>query len=132
MSLILLMFRVAQQPDHHEGLTSRGPSVAQLVGWTGGAAFAAALLGLAARRRRRQPQRERTVRPGRRAAQLGVALRLTDNLTTVEWAPLALRELSARVRPTPGRTNPVPRLLRLAGDEVELMWDSPSADLMEP
>ncbi len=109
-----------------------GPSVAQLVGWTGGAALAAAILGLAARRRRRQPLRERTVRAGRRAAQLGVAIRLTDNLTTVEWASLALRELAARVRPTPGRTNPVPRLFRLAGDEVELMWDTPSPDLLEP
>ncbi|MGE0306230.1 MAG: LysM peptidoglycan-binding domain-containing protein [Acidimicrobiia bacterium] len=109
-----------------------GPSVAQLVGWSGGAALAAAILGLAARRRRRQPPRERTVRPSRRAAQLGVALRLTDNLTTVEWASLALREMAARLRPAPGRTNPVPRLLRLAGEEIELMWDSPSPDLLEP
>lgn len=109
-----------------------GPSVAQLVGWTGGAALAAAILGLAARRRRRQPPHERRARPSRRAAQLGVALRLTDNLTTVEWASLALRELAARLRPTPGRTNPVPRLLRLAGEEIELMWDSPSPDPLEP
>jgi MYXO-CTERM domain-containing protein len=109
-----------------------GPSVAQLVGWTGGAALAAAILGLAARRRRRQPPRERTVRPSRRASQLGVALRLTENLTTVEWASLALRELAARLRPTPGRTNAVPRLLRLAGEEIELMWDSPSPDPLEP
>jgi nucleoid-associated protein YgaU len=109
-----------------------GPSVAQLVGWSGGAALAAAILGLAARRRRRQPPRERTQRASRRAAQLGVALRLTDNLTTVEWASLALRELAVRLHPTPGRTNPVPRLLRLAGEEIELMWDSPSPDLLEP
>jgi hypothetical protein len=57
---------------------------------------------------------------------------LTENLTTVEWASLALRELAARLRPTPGRTNAVPRLLRLAGEEIELMWDSPSPDLLEP
>ena len=121
---------VLNDADHGDEVP--GPSVAQLVGWSGGAALAAAILGLAARRRRRQPPRERTVRPNRRAAQLGVALRLTDNLTTVEWASLALRELAARLRPTPGRTNPVPRLLRLAGEEIELMWDSPSPDLLEP
>lgn len=118
--------------DVENGDEVPGPSVAQLVGWSGGAALAAAILGLAARRRRRQPPRERTVRPSRRAAQLGVALRLTDNLRTVEWASLALREMAARLHPTPGRTNPVPRLLRLAGEEIELMWDSPSPDLLEP
>ncbi len=109
-----------------------GPSLAQLIGWTGGAGLAAALLGLAARRRRRLPLAERVRRPSKRAIELGVALRETDNLSTVDWAAGALRTLATRLRPRPGESTPVPRLLRLAGDQIELVWDSPSTDAPAP
>ena len=97
-----------------------GPSLAQLIGWTGGAGLAAALLGLAARRRRRLPLAERVRRPSKRAIEFGVALRETDNLSTVDWAAGALRTLATRLRPRPGEPTPVPRLLRLAGEQIEL------------
>ena len=61
-----------------------------------------------------------------RAVRVGVALRETENLSTVEWAAGALRTLAARLRPRPGEPTPVPRLLRLAGDEIELVWDTPN------
>lgn len=109
-----------------------GPSLAQLIGWTGGAGLAAALLGLAARRRRRLPLAERVHRPSKRAIELGVALRETDNLSTVDWAAGALRTLATRLRPRPGEPTPVPRLLRLAGDQIELVWDTPNTETPGP
>lgn len=110
----------------------RSPSMAAIVGWTGGAGLAAALLGLAARRRRRLPTRARHARPSKRAVQLGIALHETDNLPVVEFAANALRALAARIRPRPGEPTPVPRLLRLGDDAIELVWDSPSPDVIEP
>ena len=112
--------------------TQVGPSLAQLIGWTGGAGLAAALLGLAARRRRRLPLDERSRRPSKRAVEMGVALRETENLSTVEWTAGALRTLAARLRPRPGEPTPVPRLLRLAGDEIELVWDTPNVESPAP
>ena len=109
-----------------------GPSVAQLVGWTGGAGLAAALLALAARRRRRLPTAERHRRPSKRAVELGVALRETDNLATVDWAANTLRSLGSYLRPRPGEPTPVPRLLRLDGEQVELVWDSPNPESSSP
>ncbi|MGE0308386.1 MAG: LysM peptidoglycan-binding domain-containing protein, partial [Acidimicrobiia bacterium] len=110
----------------------RSPSMAAIIGWTGGAGLAAALLGLAARRRRRLPVRARHARPPDRAVQLGIALHETENLPLVELAANALRALAARVRPRPGEPTPVPRLLRLGSDAVELVWDAPSPDVIEP
>jgi nucleoid-associated protein YgaU len=108
------------------------PSLAQLIGWTGGAGLAAALLGLAARRRRRGTAVERHRRPSERAVQLGVALRETENLATAEWAAVALSALAGQLRPRPGEPTPVPRLLRLDGDLVELVWDVPNPDVCAP
>lgn len=109
-----------------------GPSVAQVIGWTGGAGLAAALLGLAARRRRRLSTRERHRAPSERAVHLGVALRETERLDTAEWAAVALTELASQLRPRPGEPTPVPRLLRLADDHVELVWDVPNPDVIAP
>lgn len=108
------------------------PSLAQVIGWTGGAGLAAALLGLAARRRRRGTAVERHRRPSERAVQLGVALRETDNLATAEWATVALIALAGQLRPRPDEPTPVPRLLRLDGDLVELVWDIPNSDVCVP
>lgn len=108
------------------------PSIARAVGWTGGAGLAAALLALAARRRRRRPHRERHQRPSERAVQLGVALRETQHLDTATWAAPALAELATRIRSRPGEPTPVPRLLRLADDHVELVWDVPNIDVVAP
>jgi nucleoid-associated protein YgaU len=109
-----------------------GPSLAQLIGWTGGAGLAAALLGLTARRRRSRPTVERHRRPSERAVQLGVALHETENLATVEWAAVALGALAGQLHPRPGEPTPVPRLLRLDGDLVELVWDVPNPDVCTP
>jgi hypothetical protein len=109
-----------------------GPSLARLIGWTGGAGLAAALLALAARRRHGIPLDERVRRPSKRAIEIGVALRETENLSTVEWAAGALRTLATRLRPQPGEPTPVPRLLRLAGDEIELVWDTPNVESPAP
>lgn len=108
------------------------PSVAQLIGWTGGAGLAAALLGLAAHRRRRLSPRGRHLAPSRGAVDLGVALRETEHLDTAEWAAAALTELASELRPRPGEPTPVPRLLRLADDHVELVWDVPNPDVIAP
>lgn len=112
--------------------TETSPSMAAIVGWTGGAALAAALLGLAARRRRRLPTRSRHSRPSDRAIQLGIALHETAHLSSVEFAANALRTMASRVQATPGEPAPVPRLLRLGDDAVELIWDTPSTDVIEP
>lgn len=117
---------MVEEGDEHS------PSMAAIVGWTGGAGLAAALLGLAARRRRRLPVRARHARPSDRAVQLGIALHETENLPLVEFAANALRAMAARLRPRPGEPTPVPRLLRLGGDAVELVWDAPSPDVIEP
>ncbi len=109
-----------------------GPSLAQLIGWTGGAGLAAAILGLTARRRRRRPTFERHRRPSEPAIQLGVALHETENLATVEWAAIALGALAGQLRPRPGEPMPVPRLLRLGSDHVELVWDVPNPDVCPP
>lgn len=109
-----------------------GPSLAQLIGWTGGAGLAAALLGLVVRRRRRLPLADRLQRPSKRAVDLGVALRETDNLSAVDWAARALRTVAGRLRPRPGEPTPVPRFLRLAGDQIELVWDTPCTDSPDP
>ncbi len=108
------------------------PPIATIVGWTGGAGLAAALLALAARRRRRLPIYERHARPPKRAVQLGIAMFETDNVSLAEWASLALRHLGSRLRPRPGEPTPVPRLLRLADDTVEIVWDSPHAPVIAP
>ena len=110
----------------------RSLSMAAIVGWTGGAGLAAALLGLAARRRRRLPVHARHTRPSNRAVQLGIALHETANLSSVEFAANALRTMAARVRARPGEPAPVPRLLRLGDDAVELVWDTPSTDVIDP
>jgi phage tail protein X len=109
-----------------------GPSVAQVIGWTGGAGLAAALLGLATRRRRRLSPRDRHRAPSKRSVDLGVALRETEHLDTAEWAAVALAELASQLRPRPGEPTPVPRLLRLADDHVELVWDVPNPDVIAP
>lgn len=109
-----------------------GPSVAQVIGWTGGAGLAAALLGLATRRRRRLSSRDRHRAPSKRAVDLGVALRETEHLDTAEWAAVALTELASQLRPRPGEPTPVPRLLRLADDHVELVWDVPNPNVIAP
>lgn len=109
-----------------------GPSLAQLIGWTGGGGLAAALLALTARRQRRRPPIERHRRPSERAVQLGVALHETDNLATAEWAAIALGALANQLRPRPGEPTPVPRLLRLGGDHVELVWDVPNPEVCSP
>ncbi len=108
------------------------PSLAQLIGWTGGGGLAAALLALTARRRRRRRPIERHRRPSERAVQLGVALHETDNLATAEWAAIALSALANQLRPRPGEPTPVPRLLRLDGDHVELVWDVPNPEACVP
>jgi phage tail protein X len=118
------------EPDTSD--TEVGPSLAQLIGWTGSAGLAAALLALAARRRHRLPLDQRVRRPSKRAVRVGVALRETENLSTVEWTAGALRTLAARLRPRPGEPTPVPRLLRLAGDEIELVWDTPNVESPAP
>jgi phage tail protein X len=109
-----------------------GPSVAQVIGWTGGAGLAAALLGLAARRRRRLSPRDRHRAPSERAVHLGVALRETEHLDTAAWAAVALTEVAGQFRARPGEPTPVPRLLRLADDHVELVWDVPNPDVIAP
>jgi LysM repeat protein len=108
------------------------PPVGQLVGWTGGAALAAALLGLGLYRRRHGPRGQRGHKLTRRAVELGVALHVTENLSTVERAANALRNIASRTHPRAGETTPMPRLLRLAGDEIELLWDAPNVDVLSP
>jgi MYXO-CTERM domain-containing protein len=116
-----------ESDDDHES-----PPIAAVVGWTGGAGLAAALLALAARRRRRLPTGQRHARPPKRAVELGIAMLETDNVSLVEWASLALRHLGSRLRPRPGEPTPVPRLLRLADDTVEIVWDSPHEPVIAP
>jgi phage tail protein X len=118
----------ASDPQDDEG----GVSLASLIGWTGGAGLAAALLALAARRRRRLPLAQRHRRPSRRALELAVAMRETDNVPLVELASNALRVLATRLRPRPGEPTPVPRLLRLADDTAELVWDTPNPGPIAP
>lgn len=120
------------EPDSAASDESVGPSLAQLIGWTGGAGLAAAVLRLAARRRRRLPPADRARRPSRRSIDLGIALRETENLSTVEWAAGALRTLATRLRPRPGEPTSVPRLLRLAGDHIEVVWDTPNTESPAP
>lgn len=108
------------------------PPIATIVGWTGGAGLAAALLALAAKRRLRLLFYQRHARPPKRAVQLGIAMHETDNVPLVEWASLALRHLGSRLRPRPGEPTPVPRLLRLADDTVEIVWDSPHTPAVSP
>ena len=109
-----------------------GVSLASLVGWTGGAGLAAALLALAARRRRRLPLTERHRPPSKRAVELAVAMRETANVPLIEVASNALRVLATRLRPRPGEPAPVPRLLRLADETVELVWDTPNPGVITP
>jgi nucleoid-associated protein YgaU len=108
------------------------PPLAAIVGWTGGAGLAAALLGLAARRRRHLPTAVRYARPPKRAVELAVAMRETDNYPLVDATANALRSLASRLRPRPGEATPMPRLLRLADQAVELVWDSPNTDVLAP
>lgn len=123
---------IEEDPGSVDADEAVGPSLAEVIGWTGGAGLAAAILGLAIRRRRRHPLAERVRRPSRRAIDLGVALRETQNLPTVDWAAGALRTLATRLRPRPGEPTPVPRLLRLAGDQIELVWDTPNTESPAP
>ena len=74
---------------------------------------------------------ERHRRPSERAVQLGVALRETENLATAEWAAVALTALAGSFA-TAGRADTGPRLLRLDGDLVELVWDIPNPDVCAP
>jgi phage tail protein X len=108
------------------------PSLAELIGWAGGASLAVAILAVATRRRRRLPLAQRVRRPSRHAVDLGVALRETPNLATVDWAAGALRTVAARLRPRPGEPTSVPRMLRLADDQIELVWDIPFPEPSEP
>lgn len=107
-------------------------SVASIVGWTGGAGLAAALIGLAARRRRRLPIRKRHAPPTADGMKFAIALRETQNLNLVDFAANALRAAAQRLSARSGEPTPVPRLLRLGGDEVELVWDTPNANLISP
>jgi hypothetical protein len=118
----------AQQVDDSD--SSPRPPVGQLVGWTGGAALAAALLGLGVYRRRHAPRGRQLYKPTRRGVELGVALHVTDNLSTVEQAANALRNVASRTHPRAGETTPMPRLLRLGADEIELVWDAPNVDVL--
>ncbi len=108
------------------------PPLAAVLRWTGGAGLAAALITLAARRRRRLPTAERHARPSKRGVELGIALHETENVPLVEWASLALRHLGSRLRPRAGEPTSVPRLLRLADDTVEVVWDTPSNPVISP
>jgi len=45
---------------------------------------------------------------------------------------LALRTLASQLRPRPGEPTPVPRLLRLVSDHVELVWDAPNPEVCSP
>lgn len=108
------------------------PSLARTLGWAGGAGLAAAVIGLAARRRRRMPARERHRRPTDRAVQVGIALHETPLLSTVDRAAVALRALASQMRPRAGEPTSVPRLLRLADDQIELVWDTPNSELLDP
>ena len=108
------------------------PSAAARVGWFGGATLAAALLALAAvRRRNRRPSTPRH-RPSRQGLIAGAALRETPNLSTAERAANALRVLGAGLRPIPGEPFPAPRLLRLDQEEIELIWESPTVATVDP
>ena len=118
----------SDQQQEEEG----GVSLASMVGWTGGAGLAAALLALAARRRRRLPITERHRPPSKRAVELAVAMRETANVPLVEVASNALRVLATRLRPRPGEPTPVPRLLRLADETLELVWDTPNPRPIAP
>lgn len=109
-----------------------GPSIAQRLGWAGGAGLAAAVVGLAARRRRRLKPSERHRRLTERAVEIGIALHETQNLSTVEWSAVALRGLAAQMRPRPGEPTSIPRLLRLEDERIELVWDTPNPGLIEP
>jgi nucleoid-associated protein YgaU len=109
-----------------------GPSIAQKLGWAGGAGLAAAVIGLAARRRRRLSPSERHRCPTERAVEIGIALHETQNLSTIEWSAVALRALAVQMRPRPGEPTSIPRLLRLEDERIELVWDTPNPDLIEP
>lgn len=109
-----------------------GPSIAQKLGWAGGAGLAAAVIGLAARRRRRLMPSERHRCPTEREVEIGIALHETQNLSIVEWSAVALRALAAQMRPRPGEPTSIPRLLRLEDERIELVWDTPNPELIEP
>lgn len=108
------------------------PPLATILGWTGGAGLAAAIIGLIARRRRRRAPTDRHRVPTRRAIEAEVALRETENLTEAELAAEGLRQLAAHIRPRPGEPTPVPRLLRLGTDDIELVWDAPNTEVIAP
>ncbi len=108
------------------------PSIAVVTGWGGGAALAAALSALATRRRRNRPADRTRLPRTRRGVQAAVALHETPNRSAAEFAAIALRELNRKIRHRHGEPSAMVRLVRVATDEIEIVWETPNPHLIAP
>ena len=64
--------------------------------------------------------------------ELAVAMRETDNVPLVEWPATHYVCSRHACDLEPGEPTPVPRLLRLADETVELVWDTPNPRVIAP
>jgi hypothetical protein len=101
------------------------PSLAEQVGWAGGAVLSAAVLTLLARRRRRTTRGLGHLRrPSRRAADLALALRTTAASDLVGRARATLQQLAHDLDRQ--HTDPAtPQLIEVGDAQLEVLWTEP-------